>query len=603
MTVNTNLSRVQYNGNGVTTAFTFGNRVTDASQLAATRTVTATGAVTDLILNDAGANGFSVSGVPGSSVTVNTVAAPATGTYITIYYNMPLTQTADYVPNDPFPAETHEGALDKLTIINQQSQDAINRSLKFPASASTALSPELPIVPVADAALAWDGATGKVKNGPATTDIANAASNATAAAASAAAAAASAAAAAVFNPASVAITGGSITGITDLAVADGGTGSSTAAGARANLGAAASGANADITSMTALASINGGQIAGNRNAIINGAMEIWQRGTSFAAAASGQYSADRFVYYKVGAMVHTLSRSSDVPTPAQAGRFFQYSLLADCTTVDSSIAAGDYCVIQQRIEGFNFAALAQRALTLSFWVKATKTGTYCVGFGNTGADRTYVGTYTINAADTWEFKTISVAASPSAGTWDFANGTGLIVAFVLAAGSTFHTTAGAWQTGNFVSTSGQVNACDSTSNDFRIVGVQLEAGAVATPFENRSFATEFAACLRYYEKSYPYATAPGTSESSYPTDFGLALNNTFLYCGRVFFNQHKRSAGGTIKPYSTDGTIDTIRDTSAGANRSATASYASEKGFTVTTPAAMTTNNYHLGHWTADYEL
>lgn len=192
MTINTNLSRVQYNGNGVTTAFAFANRVTDAALLKVTRTIIATGANTVLILNDPGADGYSVAGVPGSSVTVNTIAAPATGTRVTIEYNIPLTQTADYVANDPFPAETHEGALDKLTIITQQQADAIVRSLKFPNTASTALVAELPLAPVADTVLAWDGITGKVKNGPTTVDISSAGANAAAAAASAAAAAASA---------------------------------------------------------------------------------------------------------------------------------------------------------------------------------------------------------------------------------------------------------------------------------------------------------------------------------------------------------------------------------------------------------------------------
>ncbi len=172
MTVNTNLSRVQYNGNGVTTAFAFGNRVTDPAQLSATRTVIATSVDTPLILNDPGVNGFSVAGVPGSSVTVNTIAAPASGTRLTIYYNMPFTQTADYVPNDSFPAETHEGALDKLTIICQQQQDSINRALKFAATSSTALTPILPVEgPIDGAVLAWSGTTGAMKNGPTTATI------------------------------------------------------------------------------------------------------------------------------------------------------------------------------------------------------------------------------------------------------------------------------------------------------------------------------------------------------------------------------------------------------------------------------------------------
>ena len=109
----------------------------------------------------------------------------------------------------------------------------------------------------------------------------------------------------------------------------------------------------------------------NKNAIINGDFNIWQRGSSFISIADQQYSADRWIYAKSGAMVHDISRTTDVPTAAQAGRVFNYSLLIDCQTIDNSISATDYCVIEQRIEGYNFLPIAQKPLTLSFWVKAT----------------------------------------------------------------------------------------------------------------------------------------------------------------------------------------------------------------------------------------
>jgi hypothetical protein len=247
------------------------------------------------------------------------------------------------------------------------------------------------------------------------------------------------------------------------------------------------------------ASVSSGTFGARKNAIINGDFNVWQRGTSFAAIAASTYTADRWVYEKSGAMVHTVSRSTDVPTVAQAGRLFNYSILADCTTVDASIAAGDYAAIVQKMEGYNFLPLAQRTMTLSFWVKATKTGTYCVGFMNSVPDRSYVGEYTVSASDTWEYKTITVTASPSAGTWNYTTGIGVYVWFSLATGSTFQTTAATWATGNYLGTSNQVNACDSTSNNFYITGVQLEAGSTATDFEYRTYQDELNLCLRYFE--------------------------------------------------------------------------------------------------------
>jgi hypothetical protein len=237
-----------------------------------------------------------------------------------------------------------------------------------------------------------------------------------------------------------------------------------------------------------------------KNAIINGDFNIWQRGTSFAAVANGDYTADRWRYANTSAAVHTLSRSTDVPTVAQAGRLYNYSILVDCTTADAAVAAADIVAIQQRIEGYNWLPLAQREITLSFWVKATKTGTYCASIRNGAGDRSFVREFTVSTTATWEKKTLTFTASPSAGTWDYTTDVGLILDFVLMAGSNYQTTAGAWQTGNFLTTSSQVNACDSTSNDFRITGVQLEVGSVATEFEQRTIQEEFALCSWYYRQ-------------------------------------------------------------------------------------------------------
>jgi hypothetical protein len=238
-----------------------------------------------------------------------------------------------------------------------------------------------------------------------------------------------------------------------------------------------------------------------QNLIINGDMTIAQRGQSFAAIGNLAYGVDRWANQKTGAMVHTVTQDTDVPTFAQAGCLYQNSLRYNLTTPDTSIAAGDYAGPYQIIEGYNFAKIAQKEFTLSFWVKATTIGTYCVGFRSAGQDRSYVAEYTINLADTWEKKTITVAASPSAGTWNYTNGNGLIVSWALAGGSTFQTTPGAWQTGNYIATVNQVNGVNTGSTDFRITGVMLNEGSYAAPFRlfANDYAEEFQQCQRYYE--------------------------------------------------------------------------------------------------------
>jgi hypothetical protein len=203
---------------------------------------------------------------------------------------------------------------------------------------------------------------------------------------------------------------------------------------------------------------------------------------------------DRWQWVQDGAMVCTVSQSTDVPNNT-----FQSSYKVDVTTIDSSIAAGDYAVINQSIEGYNVRDLIGTTFTLSFWVKSPKTGVHCITFRNSGIDRAFVKEYTIVAANTWEYKTLTVSGGLiTAGTWNWTNGVGLNVTFVLAAGTTFHTTADAWQTGTLLATANQVNVMDNTANDFFITGVQLEPGAVATPFERRIFGQELALCQRYF---------------------------------------------------------------------------------------------------------
>jgi hypothetical protein len=271
-----------------------------------------------------------------------------------------------------------------------------------------------------------------------------------------------------------------------------------------------------------------------KNAVINGEFNVWQRGVTFVAPIGGTYCADRFFYTKVGVMVHDVSRSTDVPTVAQAGRLFNYSMLVDCTTVDAAIAAGDLCYIVQPIEGYNWLPLAQIPTVLSFWVKATKTGIYCASLRNSATDRSCVAEFTVLASDVWEKKTVTFPASPSAGTWDYTTGIGAYLVIALAAGATFQTAAGVWQVGNFTATANQVNGCDNVANNFKITGIQLEAGTVATPFENRPLTEELLLCQRYYFKTFSLDIAPvqnaGVSGGLVATFTSLAANVNM--CGR-----------------------------------------------------------------------
>lgn len=232
----------------------------------------------------------------------------------------------------------------------------------------------------------------------------------------------------------------------------------------------------------------------NRNKIINGDFKVWQRGTSFAAASG--FTADRFSWFKGATAVATIQRSTDTPSSE-----FLYSLQVDVTTADAVVDAGDYAVLNYTMEGFDALQFKDAPLTLSFWVKSPKTGTHSVFFRDNLNAFSYIAEYTVSVANTWERKTITVAAGiPSAtGTHDWTNGWAFNFGFCLMAGATFDTaTVGSWHAGNFFGSTNQVNCMDSTANNFYITGIQMEAGSVDTPFEQRPYGVEVNLCQRYY---------------------------------------------------------------------------------------------------------
>lgn len=323
-----------------------------------------------------------------------------------------------------------------------------------------------------------------------------------------------------------------------------------------------------------------------KNAIINGDPNIAQRGTSFVSPSSQTYSLDRWILVNSSAATVTITQNSDAPSVAGAGRLILNSLRTQITGADTSIAAGDLLIIQQRIEGCLWAHFAQRDLTLSFWVRSGKTGTHTVALTN-GIDRSYVSEYTINSADTWEFKTLSIPASPSAGTWAYDHTAGARLSFTLMNGSSWQTTAGSWQSAAAYSTSNQVNVCDSASSRFfAITGVQLEVGSGFSGFDGRSFAEELTACQRYYWKSFPYATAPATQAGMAGAIKFIAgrANNDNERSHSIRHPVHMRSTPGTITFYNVSNNNAQARDMTAGGDcSSTTAQDASASDFWINT--------------------
>jgi hypothetical protein len=226
---------------------------------------------------------------------------------------------------------------------------------------------------------------------------------------------------------------------------------------------------------------------GMKNIVINGDMSIAQRGTSQASITTGgYYTVDRFNTNVSSLGTWTNSQSTDVPT----GQGFATSFKLDCTTADAAPAAGNYLIFRQLFEGQNLQYLKKGtasalSLTASFWVKSTKTGTFILELYDNDNNRQISKSYTVDVTDTWEKKTITFEGDTS-GAFDNDNSSSLEFNFWLGAGTNF--TSGTLQTtwGSVVQANravGQVNIADSTSNDWYITGIQLEAGTTASDFE------------------------------------------------------------------------------------------------------------------------
>ena len=286
-----------------------------------------------------------------------------------------------------------------------------------------------------------------------------------------------------------------------------------------------------------LADINGGQL-GNRNLIINGAMQVAQRGTQeTGVTTSGIYTVDRFGILLSSLGTWTLDQSTDAPNG------FSNSFKATCTTADSSPAASDHAYFRHRIEaqnlqGLGFGSSAAKSTTISFYVKSNKTGNASFNVLQPDSSFKMVGfQYSISAANTWEYKTITIPGDTS-GTINNDNGNGLQLEWWFNSGTDW--SSGSHQATWTANVSGNRNPSNlgvggATSDNFAIAGVQLEVGEVATAFEHRSYGDELTRCERYFEHM----------QSSFNVIQGYAFT-TAAAATALRFRTVKRAAPGTI---------------------------------------------------------
>ena len=283
---------------------------------------------------------------------------------------------------------------------------------------------------------------------------------------------------------------------------------------------------------------------GRRNLIINGAMQVAQRGTSSAGKTTGGYfTVDRSKFDLVNLGTNTYSQSTDAPEG------FSNSLRIDCTTTASLSADSLLYALCTGIEGQDVQQLKKgtsnaEAVTISFYVKSNKTGTYVLEVYD-GTNTRHIGkTYTINSANTWEYKTLTFVGDTT-GAIANSNAFGMGLFFWVSGGSNY--TSGTLPSGWSSVTNANraaglnVNIADNTANDWAITGVQMEVGSVATPFEHRSFGEELSLCQRYFWRQYHsgsnviydrvYWNGSGNNAIfNFPAPAGMRINSATVTC-------------------------------------------------------------------------
>jgi len=330
---------------------------------------------------------------------------------------------------------------------------------------------------------------------------------------------------------------------------------------------------------------------GFRNRIINGNMVIDQRNAG--ASVTEGFAVDRFEFQKSGSATFTVQRNTTAPAN------FTNSVVVTVTSAASATAA-QVNRFFQRIEGnnisdFGWGTANAQTVTVSFRVRSSLTGTYCVALVNGGATRSYVAEYTISAANTWETKTVTITGDTS-GTWATDNTSGVQVTFDLGGGSNYNTTAGAWATGNFTRTTNQANFANTSGATFYITGVQLEAGTNASAFERRDYGRELMLCQRYFETSL--TVAPADNMTTGQTGVFANASSGGNPALTVSFKVQKRS-DPTMTYYSplTTSPAAKVREGPTGTIRTAVSQGVSTWGAILSATSGTSSVDYQLGYY------
>ena len=278
----------------------------------------------------------------------------------------------------------------------------------------------------------------------------------------------------------------------------------------------------------------------HRNLIINGAMQVAQRGTS-AVTANASFPVDRFLMLN-----NSTNGTFSAQQVAEAPSGFKNSLKVTITGADTDLGTTERLLVSYYIEGQDFISPAfgtssAKSITLSFQVRSSLTGTFAGSLQNDNQDRSFTFEYTINAANTWESKSITISGETS-GTWLTTNRIGARLRFSLGEGTDQQGTVNTWSNANYFGTSSGTSLIGTNGATWQITGVQLELGDKATPFEHRSYGDELLRCQRYYH--IILTKAAGSGVLSYTRVSGSVVRGAYQLATTM------RAAGTLVESHS-----------------------------------------------------
>ena len=499
--------------------------------------------------------GYTVTGVGNETGTVEFAAVPAMGAVITFIRSEPLVQTTEYPVGSKFPAVAHEGALDTIVRQNQQQQEELDRSIRWPVNAGE-VDNTLPDPTDTDNQgkalfISADGSELEVRE-IAETEIQ-----------------------------SVLTTKGGLVTRTE------------SANQQLSVGDSGASLQVEPTETTGIV----WRYPAPYEFLDNRFMRIWQRGVAGAAPP------DRYVLNNLtDGTVSILRTSAVVPTPVEAGIYIPYSLHLNVTGADAILSAAQTLSVHQAIEGYDAMALFYKTFVVSFWVRSASSGVYSFAITNNDSDYGIVREYTIAEENTWERKSILIPAlnyATATGGWKLDHDTGFRFTWSFAGGSGGQDTLDVWQamTGGAWSNN-QVNGVADTDSHY-LTGIQLDLGTKECPLRMQRLAEEFAQCQRYFCKSLPDTIAPGSANGSAVGTFRLTLTGTGVHSANVFFPVRMRTTP-TVTAYSfADGEAAHWRNVTAGANIDATIANAGPCGASIVTTGSHTEGHILGCDWAA----